>query len=280
MIVLESGTCAQEGIGRPDYQSAVDLAAQSLPALKMDIVTQTLEKMAVDIAAQTLSAMKVDISAQTLSRMAVDIAAQTLSAMKINVVAQTLASLDFNIKAASILLNLRLADQTKGIMLETDWATKGDYDIHLQGETADLAAGAEATLVTLTLSTTKEHWLYIVHISGTKNGRGRVRANKTDGYDELADGYFLAGHGFIKNWPAPVKRKRDDEEGITEIVVVVKNTDASAGDFTATLDGLYVVDIAWGEKIYTTKANWEGCASKSQVDLDTSEGDVLLAVQP
>jgi hypothetical protein len=281
MIVLESGTCAQEGIGRPDYQSAVDLAAQSLPALKMDIVTQTLEKMAVDIAAQTLSAMKVDISAQTLSRMAVDIAAQTLSAMKINVVAQTLASLDFNIKAASILLNMKLADQTKGIMLETDWATKEDYDIHLQGETADLAAGAEATLITLTLSTTKEHWLYIVHISGTKNGRGRVRASKTEGYDELADGYFLAGHGFIKNWPAPVKRKRDVEEGITEIVVVVKNMDASvAGDFVATLDGLYVVDIAGGEKIYTTKADWEGCASQSQVDLDTSEGDVLLAVQP
>ncbi|GAI72807.1 unnamed protein product, partial [marine sediment metagenome] len=52
MIVLESGTCAQEGIGRPDYQSAVDLAAQSLSALKMDVSVQTLEKMAVDIAAQ------------------------------------------------------------------------------------------------------------------------------------------------------------------------------------------------------------------------------------
>ncbi|GAI57180.1 unnamed protein product, partial [marine sediment metagenome] len=160
---------------------------------------------------------------------------------------QTLASLDFNIKASSILLNMKLADQAKGIMLETDWATKNAYDIHLQGETADLAAGAEATLITLTLTTTKEHWLYAVHISGTKNGRGRVRANKTAGYDELADGYFLAGHGFIKNWLAPVKRKRDVGEGITEIVVVVKNTEASAGDFTATLDGLYVVDVIGGE---------------------------------
>ncbi|GAI59205.1 unnamed protein product [marine sediment metagenome] len=107
-----------------------------------------------------------------------------------------------------------------------------------------------------------------------------MRANKTEGYDELADGYFLAGHGFIKNWPAPVKRRRDVEEGITEIVVTVKNNEESAGDFVATLDGLYVVDIAGGEKIYNTKADWEGCASKSQVDLATSEGDVLLAVQP
>ncbi|GAH34267.1 unnamed protein product [marine sediment metagenome] len=218
-----------------------------------------------------------DIATQTLEKMAVDITAQTLSAMKINVAAQTLASLDFNLKAASILLNLKLAEQAKGIMLETDWATKEAYDIHLQGETADLAAEAEATLITLTLATSKEHWLYAVHISGSKNGYGKVRASKTEGYDELAGGYFLAGHGFFRNWPAPVKRKRDVEEGITEIVVVVKNTDVSAGDFVATLDGLYVIDITGGEKVYTTKADWEGCDPKFQVDLTTSEGDVLLA---
>ncbi|GAI80150.1 unnamed protein product, partial [marine sediment metagenome] len=145
--------------------------AQTLPAMKVDVSVQTLAKMAVDIAAQTLSALKVDITTQTLGALAIDIVTQTLSAMKINIVAQTLASLDFNIKASSILLNMKLADQAKGIMLETDWATKNAYDIHLQGETADLAAGAEATLITLTLTTTKEHWLYAVHISGTKNGR-------------------------------------------------------------------------------------------------------------
>lgn len=271
-------TVASRGIGFPDYQHAVDVAAQTLSAMKVDVSVQTLAKMAVDIAAQTLSLMKVDISAQTLAKMAVDITAQTLSLMEVDISAQTLASLDFNIKAASILLNMRLADQTKGIMLETDWATKDAYDIHLQGETTDLAAGAEATLITLTLATTKEHWLYTIHISGTKNGLGKVRASKTDGYDELAGGYFLAGHGFIKNWLAPVKRKKDVEEGVTEIVVVVKNNEASAGDFIATLDGLYVVDVIAGEKVYTSKTDWEGCASQSQVDLDTSEGDVLLAL--
>lgn len=244
----------------------VDIQAQYIN-LAIDIVAQTIGNLSVDIAAMAVGAIDVDITALTVGNISVDISAQSLE------------SLDFNIQAQAVVLNMKISDQAKGIMSITDWATQQADDLHLQGETEDLGAGEEATLITLTLTTTKEHWLYTVHISGTQNGLGRARANKTGGYDELAYGYFPANDGYIKYWLAPVKRRKDTGEGITEITVTVKNKGGDAGDFAATLDGLRVIDLTAGEQVYTSKANWDACASSSQIDTATSEGDVLLALQ-
>lgn len=234
--------------------------------------------MPVDIQGQ-IGLLNIDIVAQTIGNIAMDLVAQSVGSIAIDLVAQSIEALNFNLIAQAAILNIKFSDQIKGMMSATDWATQEADDIHLQGETADLAAGAEATLITLTLNTSKEHWLYTVHISGTQNGLGRARANKTDDYDELACGFFSANDGYIKNWLAPVKRRKDDDAGITEITVVVKNNGDAAGDFAATLDGLKIIDVTAGEKIYTTKANWDTCVSQHQVDLTTSEGDVLLARQ-
>lgn len=231
----------------------------------------------VDIVAQTVGRITVDIGAQSIGNIAVDLAAQSVSSIDVDIIAQTIAGLNINIKAQSVTLNTQFSSQVTGVMSTSDWATQEADDLHLQGETDDLAAAGEATLITITLSTTIEHWLYTVHISGTQNGLGKVRANKTGGYDELAFGYFPANDGFIKDWLAPVKRRKDSDEGITEITITVKNLGDAAGDFSATLDGLKVVDTTAGEEIYTTKADWDACASQSQIDTATSEGDVQLA---
>jgi len=234
--------------------------------------------MPVDLQAQYIT-LEIDIVAQTVGNISVDLVAQSIGNISVDISAQSIESLNFNIQAQALVLNMKLSDQAKGVMSLTDWATREADDLHLQGSTEDLGAGEEATLITLTLATNKEHWLYTVHISGTQNGLGRARANKTGGYDELAYGYFPANDGYIKDWLAPVKRRKDTEEGITEITVIVKNNGDAAGDFAATLDGLRVIDVTAGEQVYTSKANWDACASSSQIDTATSEGDVLLALQ-
>lgn len=255
----------------------VDIVAQAIGNLNVNLAAQTVEQLNVNLAAAAITLnVNADITAQTIGNINVDLVAQTVGNINVALVAST-AVIDFNIKAQAVILNFKFSDQAKGIMLETDWATKYAYDVHLQGKIDSLAPGAESTLITLPLSTTKEHWLYTTHISGTQAGLGRVRADKTVGYDELAYGYFPAENGYIKDWLAPVKRKMDTDEGITEITAIVKNLDSALyGAFSATLDGITIIDVAAGEQLYTTQADWQACSVVYHVDLLASPGDVLL----
>lgn len=104
--------------GLPDWQSPINIEAQ------------TLASLAVDIIAQTLAALKVDITAQTLTSLAVDIAAQTLAEMDVNITAQDLAELVIKINA-----------QVVGIWLVRDWSAKEATDKFLTGEIADVVVG-------------------------------------------------------------------------------------------------------------------------------------------
>ena len=245
--------------------------------IPIDIAAQTVANLNVNLAAvaATLN-VNADIVAQTVGNIGIDLAAQSIGNIDVALAASNVV-MDFNIKAQAVVLNMKFSDQSAGVMSQTDWATKSAYDMHLQGKTASLASGAEITLITLTLLATTEHWLYTIHVSGDHSGLGKVRANKTSGYDELAYGYFGANGGYIKDWLAPVKRKKDTDAGITEITVTVKNNGDEAGNFAATLDGLRVVDITAGDATYDTKIQWQACATQHQVDLTTSEGDVILA---
>lgn len=239
-------------------------SAEIIGVIPIDIKTQTVGVLGMSLSvADVIGNLPISLDiANVVGNIAVALAASA-------------AMVDLNIKAQATTMNVKVADQAKGTLNITDWATRDAVDIHLQGVTAALAAGATATLITITLTETSEHWLYTVHISGTKTGLGKVRANKTVGFDELAGGYFPANDGYIKDWIAPVKRKKDVGAGITQITVEVTNTDAAAGDFMATLDGLRVVDITAGDKVYTSQADWQGCATKTDVDLTTSPGDVI-----
>lgn len=261
-------------IAAQDANINVNLAA-SAATVNVDITAQTLGNIGVDIAAQSIDNLNVDIVAQAVGNLTVDIAAQTIGNIDVNIAA-SVATLNFNIVASSVVLNMKIQSQAAGVKSLTDWATQEAEDFHTQGTVAALADAGNSTLITLTLVTTKEHWLYTVHISGTGSGIGQVRANKTGGYDELAYGYFSANNGFIKDWLAPVKRGKDAGAGITEITVVVTNNSGGAADYSATLDGLTVIDITVDEETYDSEAEFAACATKVQIDTGTSSGDVIL----
>lgn len=244
---------------------------------KIDISTQSVGNISMDLAAQTLESLAVDIKTQTLTRLAVDIATQTLNKLNVDITAQTLENLNMNLLSQSANLSIVLVDQIKGLSLNTDWSVENSYDVHLQGEVSGLASGATSTLITITLSNAAEYWLYVVHISGTQTGLGRVRADVSGGYDELAGGYFSASNGYIKEWVVPVKRKKDLAEGITQIIITVKNTSANSGDFMATIDGTRVVDTSSSETIYPDDVAWSSCETQTGVDVATIAGSVILS---
>ena len=98
-------------IDRPDWQSGIDIEAQSLANLNMDIVAQTIAQLDIDIIAQTLAQLKINIAGQDLAQVAVDIAAQTIGNLSIDLVAQTIANINMNINAQNI-----------GLMLQSAWA--------------------------------------------------------------------------------------------------------------------------------------------------------------
>lgn len=81
---------------RPDFTllGDVDITAQTLSALKVNITAQTLAKLAVDITTQTLAALKVNITAQDLAKLAVDITTQTLGSLIIKIGAAQTVSID------------------------------------------------------------------------------------------------------------------------------------------------------------------------------------------
>ena len=284
----------------------IDIASQSVGNLSIDIATQSVGNIGINILACDLGLLNINLSAQSvpintnivasevlsvnanitaqdIESINVNIASQALSALNVSIVAAS-AVVDFNIKSQAVTLNINHTGQTKGILATTDWATKQAADFHLYG-TAVIAAGVTTTLITLTLVDDAEHWLYSVHISGTRGGLGRVRANHTAGHDELAAGYFayMGGdnsQGWMKSWLAPVKRRRDVAGGITEITVAVTNTNGTSGTYVATLDGLLVADYAYSDQTYTLQADWQACATLTDVDLVASPGDVIPAEVP
>lgn len=112
--------------GLPDYQTPVNIAAQ------------TLANLSVDIAAQTLATLGVNIKAQDLASLAIDIASQTLSTMAINITAQDLAE-----------LVIKIAAQSVGVYLQPGWAAKQGIDKNFNAS-KDPANFGEGALISYT----------------------------------------------------------------------------------------------------------------------------------
>jgi hypothetical protein len=264
------------GTGREDYTKATED-----DSVVSAISTSTANLTAV-VNALMVSTINVSVAAQTLSEAKVNVSAQDLSYLNVNLGAATVSNVNMNLVSQSSDLQIVLTDQTAGLSLTTDWATNKGKDFHLQGAIASLAAGASDTLITITLLETSEHWLYTVHVSGTKDGYCEILANTSGGDDFLAGGYFGSyGSGFTHKWDPPTQRRKDSSAGTTEITVKVTNKDASTtGDFVATLEGIRIPDEGTDEVYYTTEADWGACSEQYQISTTESPGDVVLDRNP
>ena len=93
--------------GWPDWTYPITVIAQEI-TLGIDIKAQTIPVLKIDIAAQTLTQVNVNIAASAVT-LSIDIKAQTLTQLNINIAAQTLAQLNVNVAASAITLNVNLA---------------------------------------------------------------------------------------------------------------------------------------------------------------------------
>ncbi len=126
MADLEDYSVGTDIIAQDLALLAIDIAAQTLSAMKVNITAQDLAKVAIDVVAQTLSAMKVDITAQTLASLAVDITTQTIAALKVNITTQDLTTLAVSIAAqtlGSLIIKIG-AVQTVSVDTFRDWQSQ------------------------------------------------------------------------------------------------------------------------------------------------------------
>jgi hypothetical protein len=99
---------------RPDYETnsniaaqtvgnlAVEIAAQTISQLGVDIQSQSVGDVAVDLATQSLSQLDVDIQSQTVGDLAVDIATQSVNDLGIDIQAQSISDLGIDIQSQSL----------------------------------------------------------------------------------------------------------------------------------------------------------------------------------
>jgi imidazoleglycerol phosphate dehydratase HisB len=112
---------------------AVDVAAQTLSNLGVDIQSQSVGDVAVDLATQSLSELDIDISSQSAGDIAVDLATQSLQNLDVDISSQSVGSLDINVANQSVGdLAVDVASQSLGQLgVDIESQTVGDLDVNL-----------------------------------------------------------------------------------------------------------------------------------------------------
>lgn len=172
--------------GLPDFQIPINITAQ------------TLEKLAVDIAAQTIGNLGVNIKAQDLALLKADIVAQTLAALDINITAQDLAQ-----------LVIKIAAQTVGVYLQPEWAALQGVDKNFRAASSSVLAGGG---ISATYTVPAGKTLYITQAGFSINAVASANADhnqigdmslrdQTSGIDKMTAG---GNGGAFASFPRPL----------------------------------------------------------------------------
>jgi hypothetical protein len=137
-------TNAVDASGNP-VPLKIDISAQSLATLAVDIKSQSVGNIKVDLAAQSIATIGVDIKAQSIGNINVNIASSSVT-LNVNIASQS-TTLNVNISSQSANVNISVAAQSVGVYLEPQWAAKQGTDVNIQGATSTTPGGVNDLVI-------------------------------------------------------------------------------------------------------------------------------------
>jgi hypothetical protein len=118
---------------RPDYQRAVNIAAQTLKEVAVDISAQSINQLGIDIESQSVGDLAVDIASQSLSEVDIDIASQSLSQLGIDIESQSVGDIAVDLASQSL----------SDVGIDINAQSLGDLDINVNGQSQGVETGGE-----------------------------------------------------------------------------------------------------------------------------------------